>query len=79
MVSLMQNEGKTDNRKTMITFTSNDLALYARVEYANIDCEINQSEHSSSLMPGTHGASCLEVSDTRTTSNICSPKWTLCL
>ncbi len=24
MVSLMQNEGKTDNRETMITFSSND-------------------------------------------------------
>ncbi len=49
MISLMQNEGKTDNRRTMIMFSSVDLALQARVEYANIDREINQSEHSSSL------------------------------
>ncbi len=26
MVSLMQNEGKTDNRKTMITFSSDDFS-----------------------------------------------------
>ncbi len=45
---LMQNEGKTDNRKTMITFLSDDFSTQ-RVKYANIDCEINQSEHSLSL------------------------------
>ncbi len=49
MVSLMQNEGKTDNRKTMITFSFIDLVLHARVEYANITREINQLEHGSSL------------------------------
>ncbi len=49
MVSLMQNEGKTDNKKTMITLSCNDLSAPARVEYVNIDCEINQSEHGSSL------------------------------
>ncbi len=49
MVSLMQNQGKTDDRKTMNTFSSNTLALQARVEYANIEQEINQSEHSSFL------------------------------
>ncbi len=41
----MQNEFKIDNGKTMITFLSDDLALHVRVEYANINCEINQSEH----------------------------------
>ncbi len=45
----MQKEGKTDNRKTMILFLYNDLALQVRVEYVNIDREIKQSEHSSSL------------------------------
>ncbi len=44
MVSLMQNESKTDNIKTT-------LELQARVEYANIDREINQSEYGSSLTP----------------------------
>ncbi len=39
----MQNKDKTDNRKT------GDLAFQARVEYVNIDCEINQSEHNLSL------------------------------
>ncbi len=45
----MQNVGKTDNRKTMIMVSSRNLALQARVEYANIDSEINQSEQGSSL------------------------------
>ncbi len=49
MVSLMQNEGKTDNGKIMNTFLSDDISAPSRVEYANIECEINQSEHGSSL------------------------------
>ncbi len=36
---------KIDNRKAMITFLSDvTLALHVRVEYEDIDCEINQSE-----------------------------------
>ncbi len=42
-------KGKTDNRKNMITFLFDDLALQVRVEYGNDDREINQSEQSSSL------------------------------
>ncbi len=41
----MQNEGRIDNRKTMIAFVSNDFSAHARVEYAHIEREINQSEH----------------------------------
>ncbi len=49
MVSLIQNESKTDNRKTMIIFSFTTSALQARVQYVNFDCEIDQSEHSSSF------------------------------
>ncbi len=36
----MQNEGKIDNRKTMITCLFHDFSAYA-----NMDCKMNQSEH----------------------------------
>ncbi len=40
MVSLMQNGGKTDNGKTMITFSSDDLsALRENLEYAKVNKE----------------------------------------
>ncbi len=40
MVSLMQKEGKTDNRKTMNTFLSDDLSAPSKsLEYAKINNE----------------------------------------
>ncbi len=45
----MQNEGKLITKKPRSHFCTMTLALQARVEYANIDREINQSEHSLSL------------------------------
>ncbi len=47
MVSLIQNEGKTDNRKTVITFLSDDFS--APSESRICEREINLSEHGSSL------------------------------
>ncbi len=41
--------GKTDNSTTMITICLMTLALQVRVEYANIDCEMNQSKLGLSL------------------------------
>ncbi len=40
MVSLMQNEGKFEKRKTMITFSSNDFSAPSeRLEYAKVNNE----------------------------------------
>ncbi len=45
----MQNEGKTDNGKIIITFCPMTSVLQAIVEYANIGCEIDKSERRLSL------------------------------
>ncbi len=42
-------EGKTDNRKTMIAFSSDDFSTPSESRICDIGREINQSEHSSSL------------------------------
>ncbi len=37
----MQNEGKTDNKKTMITFSSDDFSTSSKSRIVNFDHEIN--------------------------------------
>ncbi len=48
-VGLMQNKGELITGKPLSRFRPMTLALQTRVIYVNIECDINQSEHGSSL------------------------------